>query len=51
MLDFAAKCKAQNIEVVFSVVDTIGAASVEKCRRIAESLRIPLRVRKYIPEP
>lgn len=51
MLDFAAKCKAQGIEVIFSVVDTIGAASVEKCRRIADSLRIPLRVRSYIPEP
>lgn len=51
MLNFAATCKAQGIDVVFSVVDTIGKKSVEKCRRVADSVHVPLRVREYIPEP
>lgn len=51
MLDFAAKAKTQGIEVVLSVVDVIGKTDVEKCRRIASALRIPLRVRSYVPEP
>lgn len=47
MLDFAKKCRALTENVVLSVVDVIGEEEVEKCKKIAEGLNIPLRVRKY----
>lgn len=47
MLDFAKKCRALTENVALSVVDVIGEEEVEKCRKIAEGLNIPLRVRKY----
>lgn len=47
MLDFAKKCRAITENVALSVVDVIGEEEVEKCKKIAESLNIPLRVRKY----
>lgn len=47
MLDFAKKCRAFTENVALSVVDVIGEEEVEKCRKIAEGLNIPLRVRKY----
>lgn len=47
MLDFAKKCRALTENVALSVVDVIGEQEVEKCKKIAESLNIPLRVRKY----
>ena len=46
-LDFAKKCRALTENVVLSVVDVIGEEEVEKCKKIAEGLNIPLRVRKY----
>lgn len=47
MLDFAKKCRACTENVAFSVVDVIGSEEIEKCQKIADSLNIPLRVRKY----
>ena len=47
MLDFAKKCRALTENAALSVVDVIGEEEVEKCRKIAEGLNIPLRVRKY----
>ena len=47
MLDFAKKCRALTENVALSVVDVIGEEEVEKCKKIAEGLNIPLRVRKY----
>ena len=37
--------KKRGGKVVFSVVDSIGNVDVEQCRKIAEKLGIPLRVR------
>lgn len=45
LLNFAKLCKQRGGNVVFSVVDSIGAADVEACRKLAQSLDIPLRVR------
>ncbi len=47
MLDFAKKCRQYTDDVMLSVVDVIGDEEVEKCRKVAESVNIPLRVRKY----
>lgn len=47
MLDFAKKCRAITDKVAFSVVDVIGEDEIEKCRKIADSLSIPLRVRVF----
>ena len=50
MLEFAKICKRNGVPCRFSIVDCIGEAEVEACKRLAESLRIPLYVRKYITE-
>ena len=47
MLNFAKKCRNHTDNVMFSVVDVIGDEEVAKCQKIADSLNIPLRVRKY----
>lgn len=50
VLDFADRCKARGINVVFTVVDTIGSERIAACRRLAEDMGIPLRVREYISD-
>lgn len=50
VLDFAAKCKANGISVVFTAVDVIGEEDIAGCREVAEKLGIPLRVREYISD-
>ncbi len=50
MLDFASACKAQGIDVVMTVVDSIGTEQVERSRKVAEGLGVRFRVREYIPE-
>ena len=50
MLDFARECRRAEIECWFSVVDVIGEDEVAACRRVAEMIGIPLRVRAYISE-
>lgn len=47
MLRFAKQCREETENVTLSVVDVIGSEEVEKCQKIADSLHIPLRVRKY----
>ncbi len=47
MLKFAQDCKKYTEDVRFTVVDVIGEENVEKSRKLAESLGIPLRVRVY----
>lgn len=48
MLGFARAGKAAGLNIWFSVVDCIGQEKVEACRRIAEDVGIPLRVRPMI---
>ncbi len=50
MLDFARLCKKNGIECWFSVVDCIGEEEVAACKRVADSVGIPLRVRAYIAD-
>lgn len=45
LLAFAKLCKQRGGNVIFSVVDSIGAADVAECQKLADSLGIPLRVR------
>ena len=42
--------KAYQYSPVFTVVDCIGEENVEKSRKVAEKLGIPLRVREYTAE-
>lgn len=46
LLEFAKGCVRQGGNVIFSVVDSIGEEDVRKCQKLADSLKIPLRVRK-----
>ncbi|MDE7159161.1 MAG: radical SAM protein, partial [Clostridiales bacterium] len=48
MKEFARECKRAGINCWFSVVDCIGSEKVEACRRIAEEVGIPLRMREMI---
>ena len=50
MLKFAADCKKYTENVKFTVVDCIGEENIEKSRKVAEKMGIPLRVREYTAE-
>ena len=50
LIEFAKLCKRNEINCRFSIVDCIGEEEVEACKRLAESVRIPLYVRKYIAD-
>ncbi|MCH5152659.1 MAG: radical SAM protein [Clostridiales bacterium] len=45
MLEFATLCKQKGGNVIFSVVDSIGAKDIAECQRLADRLHIPLRIR------
>lgn len=47
MLEFAKECRQLTRNVQFTVVSIIGEEAIEKCRRLAASMNIPLRVREY----
>lgn len=47
MQDFASDCKKYVSKVVFTVVDVIPKAEIDAAQKLADSLGIPLRVRKY----
>lgn len=48
MLHFASMCKAYVGDVQFTVVDVINEEEILKCKQLAESMNIPLRVRAFI---
>lgn len=48
MLDFAKQMKQICGNVGFTVVDVITEEETDRCRRLAEELGIPLRVRAYV---
>lgn len=50
MIEFAKLCKRNGIDCRFSIVDCIGEEEVQACKYLAESVKIPLYVRKYITE-
>ncbi len=48
LLKFAEDCKKYIPKVKFTVVDVISNDEIEECRKIAEKMGIPLRVREWI---
>ena len=50
IIEFAKLCRKNGVPCRFSIVDCIGEAEVEACKRLAESIRIPLYVRSYITD-
>lgn len=50
MLDFAADVKNMGIQTKFTVVDVISEEEIERCKLLADSMGIPLRVRAYITD-
>ncbi|MBQ2740241.1 MAG: radical SAM protein [Clostridia bacterium] len=50
MVEFAKSCKRQGVAVRFSIVDCIGEEEVEACKRLAQSVNVPLHIRDYITD-
>lgn len=50
LIEFAKLCKRNGVNCRFSIVDCIGEEEVEACKRLAESVRIPLYIRSYITD-
>ena len=50
MLNFAKECKEYGIPVKLTVVDVISKEDIEDCKKLCESIDIPLRVREYTAE-
>ena len=50
MIEFAKSCKRAGVNCRFSIVDCIGKEEVEACKRLADSVKVPLLVREYITE-
>ena len=50
MIKGAKECKQYGQDLRFSVVDVIPQEDIEKCRELADSLGIPLRVRAYVAD-
>ncbi len=48
ILEFAKLCKQHGGNVVFSIVDSIGQEDINACQKLADKLKIPLRIRKKI---
>lgn len=47
LIKFALECKEAGVEVKLTVVDVISEEDIADCRKLADSLGIPLRVREY----
>ena len=50
VLDFAKRCKAEGINVIFTVVDVIGEKDIANCKEMCDNMGVPLRVRKYVAD-
>ena len=50
MIEFAKLCRRNGVNCRFSIVDCIGETEVEACKRLAQSVNIPLYVRSYITD-
>ena len=48
IVEFAKSCRKNGVNCRFSIVDCIGEEEVEACKRLAESVKVPLYIRKYI---
>ena len=50
VVEFAKICRRNGVDCRFSIVDCIGEEEIEACKRLAESVKVPLYVRKYIAD-
>ncbi len=50
LIEFARLCRRNGVPCRFSIVDCIGEEEIEACKRLAESVKVPLYVRKYITD-
>lgn len=50
VVDFARGCKAAGLTVKLTVVDIIPNESIRRCKKLAESLGMPLTVRRHISD-
>ena len=50
ILEFAKQCNRNGVACRFSIVDCIGEEEVESCKRLAESVKVPLYIRSYITD-
>jgi TatD family-associated radical SAM protein len=50
IVEFAKLCRKNGVNCRFSIVDCIGEEEVEACKRLAESVKIPLYVREYLTD-
>lgn len=50
MLSFSREVKATGIKTSFTVVDVITPEEIAECEKLAKSMEIPLRVRRYVTD-
>lgn len=50
MLRFSADVRDLGIKTSFTVVDVITSEEISECTKLAEEMKIPLRVRKYVTD-
>ena len=50
IIEFAKSCRKNGVNCRFSIVDCIGEEEIEACKRLAESVKVPLYIRKYITD-
>ena len=50
IIEFAKLCRRNGVRCRFSIVDCIGEEEVEACKKLAESVKIQLYIRKYIQD-
>ena len=50
IVEFAKLCRKNGVNCRFSIVDCIGEEEIEACKRLAESVHVPLYIRNYITD-
>ena len=50
IVEFAKLCLKNGVNCRFSIVDCIGEEEIEACKRLAESVKVPLYIRNYITD-
>ncbi len=50
LLDFAKSCRKNGVACRFSIVDCIGEEEIEACKKLAQSVNVPLYIRDYITD-
>jgi len=50
ILEFAKTCRRNGVNCRFSIVDCIGEEEVEACKKLCQSVNVPLYIRDYITD-